>query len=212
MGRHDGNFEPVLESSNRLKYESTRIRNRHYCSTNNPAYRALHVFLNEICCLGELSWQQAYGFIRNPNNRQEYILAFHHPLINQQLAPAAMKGDSGGPLSCYPQLRQYYRDQHKSVFGVSARGNEYLAGYPNSKDYYTRIATHIPWVQYTFQRLNHDDEILLDGRHATMGQFPYQVAIRENYRTLCTGTILSERWVISVKGVWRRTEGLLPAR
>jgi len=40
----------------------------------------------------------------------------------------------------------------------------------------------------------------LDGRHAAMGQFPYQVAIRDDHRTLCTGTILNRRWVISARG------------
>jgi len=190
-------FKPHMGPSVWLRYASTRIRSRQYCGLNNPLAREHDT---EICCTGQASSQLAWQYSKNdPNDPNKKIPDFDRGLGILQIAPAAMPGDSGGPLSCHPQSRPFYREQHKSVFGLSARGDRYWAGYPGYRDTYTRIAPHIDrWIRGELQRLNED--ILLDGRHAAMGQFPYQVAIRNNHRTVCTGTILNRRWVISVRG------------
>jgi len=190
--------EPQMGPSDILKYASTEILNKQYCPKNNPYAPDDY---KEICCAGQYSWQPAWNKMLDPNDPQKIIPDFGAGLQWWRIGPAAMKGDSGGPLSCYPQSRPFYRDQHMSVFGLVAHGDGYFAGYGLNGDYYTRIAPHIDdWIRATFRRFNDNEDILLDGRHAAMGQFPYQVAIRENHQTLCTGTILNKRWVISVLG------------
>jgi len=105
-------------------------------------------------------------------------------------------GDSGGPLSCYPELRPYYRSQHKFVYGLVSRGcddEECGVGYWS---YNVRVSAHLSWIRHNIG----GGEVLLDGLDAVIGQFPHQVAIYNGPNFVCSGTILSAYWVIAAKG------------
>ena len=105
-------------------------------------------------------------------------------------------GDSGGPLSCYPELRPYYRSQHKFVYGLVSRGcddEECGVGYWS---YNVRVSAHLNWIRHNIG----GGEVLLDGLDAVIGQFPHQVAIYNGPNFVCSGTILSAYWVIAAKG------------
>ena len=117
--------------------------------------------------------------------------------ITDWVGQMSMQGDSGGPLSCHPQSRPFYSGQHKSVYGVISEGEGEFSGHFDSKAYKTRVAKHFDWIsEHT------SGDILLDGRDATMGQFPHQVAIHKanNIGPVCSGTILNNWWVLSSAG------------
>ena len=166
---------------------------------------------SEICIEGEYKRRRTFAQGFNVHH-----LNLKHPVM-REMAPATMNGDSGGPLSCHPRSRHFYEGQHMSVYGLTAHGNRYWAGHRFLYSHFTRIAAHIGWIQERFEqhnaamrnlpandeaRANHIDEVvLLDGRHATMGQFPYQVAtLSEELVAYCSGAILNKWWVVSVLG------------
>jgi len=135
---------------------------------------------NEICCQGDFSLHRMWPRFQ----------------LSTELAPASTGGDSGGPMSCYPQSRPFYKRQQKYVYGVSSFSTG-ERGHRGSLSYYTDIAPHIELI------LRGTNDILLAGRDAALGQFPYQVAIFRNFQHKCSGTILSKDWVLAVSGCFQ---------
>ena len=159
----------------------------------------------EICTEGTYRWLQA--FVSNDENEPD----FNADTIDDWVAPSIMHGDSGGPLSCHSDARHTYREQHMSVYAVVSHGTVW-AGREYEYGYFTRVAAHIDWIRRQFHQFNEerrgreghvDEELLLDGRHAAMGQFPYQVAVERQGGHRCSGAIIDKRWVVSAADCFR---------
>lgn len=43
----------------------------------------------------------------------------------------------------------------------------------------------------------HDNLHIVNGKEATLGQFPHQASIRKYSRHLCGGSIINSRWILS---------------
>lgn len=160
---------------------------------------------NEIRVIGEPSLHWTWPLVYNYATKlYSYQTVFRNAFLQKRIAPSPMHGDSGGPLSCYPRSRPFNRDQHKSVYGVLRGGPSGVGGGHGAPVGYTRIAAHHRWIT---QRVERDggERVLLDGRDAVMGQFPYQAAVFDrNINFRCSGVVVSKRLVLSGEGCFER--------
>jgi len=207
-------MEHVLQdkTSDVLRHAKTKILSADNCRTFSKYREDGHIrneIDTEICTEGEYARRRTFA-----QGKNRHRLNLNHPVM-RELAPTAMRGDSGGPLSCHPHSRHFYEGQHKSVYGVVSHGHGKWGGHRFLYSHFTRIAAHIGWIQDQFALHNaamrgtpdHIEEVvLLDGRHATMGQFPYQVYIESEKLSLCSGAILNKWWVASVSGCFKINE------
>jgi len=207
-------MEHVLQNqaSDVLRHAKTKILSADSCVYFSKYTKDGHIrneIDTEICIEGEYARRRTFA----QGKHREHLNLNHQ--VMREMAPATMSGDSGGPLSCHPHSRHFYEGQHKSVYGVVSHGHGKWGGHRFLYSHFTRIAAHIGWIQDQFALHNaamrgtpdHIEEVvLLDGRHATMGQFPYQVYIESEKLSLCSGAILNKWWVASVSGCFKINE------
>ena len=191
------------QDSEVLRHSWNEIKSPIACETIS---RRRYEIDTEICTEGKYKVRRAFV----PNHEGEPDVNAN--MILDWVAPSSSSGDSGGPLSCLSGERHTYRAQHMSVYGVVSYGDDF-EGRLNLYSYFTRVASHVDWIRQQFQQFNEerrgqeghiDEELLLDGRHAAMGQFPYQVVVgRQGAHRFCSGAIIDKRWVVSAAGCFR---------
>ena len=189
----NGNSSPVLKSA-----KNNIIR----CTNLNQLMDTMPPISREVCTEGEFTPQIIWPIDDDTGNYDET-----KEMTEQMIAPSPMSGDSGGPLSCHPQSRPYNHHQHKSVYALMRSVHWGVGGgHGLSPAYHTRIAFHDSWIA---EKVGPND-VLLDGRDAAMGQFPYQVAVYgANRQFKCSGTIVSDEWVLSADSCFERNGAVL---
>ena len=189
----NGNSSPVLKSARNNIIE---------CPNLYPWMDNVPAVSREICTEGEFTQQMIWPIDADTGTYDETM-----EMTEQGIAPSPMSGDSGGPLSCHPQSRPYNQHQHKSVYALMRSVHWGVGGgHGLSPAYHTRIAFHDSWIA---ERVGTND-VLLDGRDAAMGQFPYQAAVYgANSQFKCSGTIVSDEWVLSAASCFERNGAVL---
>ena len=203
-GRSNNDELIAGRSSEYLRHAWNQIKSPIHCGTRSKRRYEIDT---EICTEGKFRMRRAFGA------DEEGEPDFDADMILDWVAPSTTLGDSGGPLSCRSGERHTYRAQHMSVYGVVSYGDYNWPGHIDGCcTYFTRVAAHVDWISQQFQLFNEerrdqeghvDEELLLDGRHAAMGQFPYQVVIERQGAHNCSGAIIDKRWVVSAAGCFR---------
>ena len=105
-------FNPTY--SDVLRHATTVIKTDLDCGRDRQMAQYWHQ--DKICTGGRYTpYVTLQLFYNNFRTYREYLLQVGFTI--GWISPAPTKGDSGGPLSCYPQSRQYNDGQQKTVYG-----------------------------------------------------------------------------------------------